>query len=207
MGEGGQPGNTFQRLPQGAARGLGPSLSPQVPQSWGVTVMGQVRCCHHSPHPPGESGDRDAGDKGGQPLFLTLPATPRCGGRGATSSASEGGSERAGHLPKVMQHSRDQNPKYWTAQGQGSHCRAASPPVSGVGITWGSRREHRSFPLTRDLMRSLPPMTPPPDSSPSPPRATWFTGLYATAWLHRSSALLSVSLLTRDLAILPPEKG
>ena len=45
--------------------------------------MGQVRCCHHSPHPPGESGGKDAGDKGGQPLFLTLPATPRCGGEGS----------------------------------------------------------------------------------------------------------------------------
>lgn len=34
-GEGGWPGNTFQWLPHGAARGLGPSPSPQVPQSWG----------------------------------------------------------------------------------------------------------------------------------------------------------------------------
>lgn len=105
-GEGGWPGNTFQWLPQGVARGLGSPHPPQVPQL-GVTVMGQVRCCHPSPQPPGEPGGRDAGDKRGQALFLTLPATLKVWGRGATSSVSEGGSERAGQLPKVMQQSRD----------------------------------------------------------------------------------------------------
>lgn len=74
-----------------------------------ATVTGQVRCCHPSPHAPGEPGAGMQGKKGAGPLPYP-PSHSKVWGRGATSSISEGGSERVGHLPKVMQHSRDYNP-------------------------------------------------------------------------------------------------
>lgn len=60
-------------------------------------------------HAPGESEGKDVGEKGGSPSSYP-PSHSKVWGRGATSSASEGGSEREGHLPKVTQHSRDRNP-------------------------------------------------------------------------------------------------
>lgn len=83
--------------PQGAARGLGPHPHLRYLRVGGNRADEMLPSLTPPPDEPGGGGTED---RRRQALFLTLPATPKVWGRGATSSVSEGGSERASHLPK-----------------------------------------------------------------------------------------------------------
>lgn len=87
--------------------------------------MGQVRCCHPLSSPlVNEVGGRMQRMKEAGPVPYP-PSHFKVWGRGATSSVSEGGSERAGHLPEVTQHIRGYNPGILDCSRSGSHCGAA----------------------------------------------------------------------------------
>lgn len=74
--------------------------------SWGDNDGAGEMLPSLTPSPGCTRGQGCRGSKGAGPLPYP-PNHSKVWGRGATSSVSEGGSERAGHLPKVMQHSRD----------------------------------------------------------------------------------------------------
>lgn len=94
-------------------------------------------------------------------------------GRGATSSVSEGGSERAGHLPEVTQHIRN-NPGILDCSRSGSHC--------GAALLWWMNGESTDS-LSLDLDDRLP------THNPSPTLLSITALGYVISWsIQRSSA-------------------
>lgn len=86
------------------------------------------------------------GIKGGSHSSLPSQPLQGVGGRGATSSASEGGSERAGHLPKAMQHSRDQNPKILDCPRSGQSLSGCVTPSERSGNHLGKQKRASKLP-------------------------------------------------------------
>lgn len=97
-------------------------------------------------------------------------------GRGATSSVSEGGSQRAGHLPKAMQHIRGYNPGILDCSQAGQSLGGCAALVDGRGSA-GEFIDSLSI-----WMINSPPKT--------PPRLLSITALgYLISWpIQRSSA-------------------